>query len=170
LRGTKTTGAGLRNLAGMPLREFSVPDNDSVTDETAAMIAKQFPDLTYLCLHGSGVTNKGLVHVATLSHLKRLSLNKVAGITDCANLVGADARTLEELYLDCDSVDDKGIRALPKLEHLKNLSMDRTNVSDDGIIYLKQCSSLKSLNVKHTQITQKGIAELFALKIQSFAH
>ena len=108
---------------------------DEVTDATLSELAELAPQLTWLNLATTKVTDEGLAQLAPLTKLTSLHLEKT-GITDA------------------------GLAHLSGLENLQYLNLYGTQVSDAGLAHLKDLKQLRRLYVWQTQVTQEGAASL----------
>ena len=93
------------------------------------------PQLAWLDVSKTQITDAGLADVAQLPNLTRLHLEKT-GITDA------------------------GIPHIAKLGKLEYLNLYGTKVSDAGIAQLKELKNLKKLFIWQTEVTDKGAADL----------
>ena len=93
------------------------------------------PQLAWLDVSKTQITDAGLAHIGKLTNLTRLHLEKT-GITDA------------------------GLPHIAKLEKLEYLNLYGTKVSDAGIANLKGLKNLKKLFLWQTAVTDKGAADL----------
>lgn len=93
------------------------------------------PQLAWLDVSKTQITDAGLADIAQLPNLTRLHLEKT-GITDA------------------------GIPHIAKLGKLEYLNLYGTKVSDAGIAQLKELKNLKKLFIWQTEVTDKGAADL----------
>ncbi|MCC6793724.1 MAG: DUF1553 domain-containing protein [Candidatus Hydrogenedentes bacterium] len=108
---------------------------DKVNDEALAKLAALAPQVTWLNLAGTKVTDAGLAQVANLKKITRLHLERT-------------------------EVTDAGIANLAGLENLQYLNVYGTKVSDASIDALQKMASLKKLYVWNSQITKEGADKL----------
>lgn len=112
---------------------------DKVNDEALAKLVALAPQITWLNVAGTKITDAGLQQIANLKKLTRLHLER----TD---------------------VTDAGIPALASLENLQYLNLYGTKVSDASIDVISKMKSLKKLYVWNSQITKDGAAKLTAVR------
>ncbi|MCC6153271.1 MAG: hypothetical protein IT367_05905, partial [Candidatus Hydrogenedentes bacterium] len=108
---------------------------DKVNDEALAKLVALAPQVTWLNLAGTKVTDAGLAQVASLTKLTRLHLERT-------------------------EVTDAGIANLAALANLQYLNVYGTKVSDASIDALQKMASLKKLYVWNSQITKEGAEKL----------
>jgi len=77
-------------------------------------LAHRAPNLQFLYLGGTKITNAGLTHVAELKKLILLSLNA------------------------CQEISDEGLKNLYRCNSLKNLKLRGTGVTQGGVTELKK--------------------------------
>lgn len=118
---------------------------DKVNDETVAKLAALAPQITWLNLAGTKVTDSGLQHVANLKKLTRLHLERT-------------------------EITDAGIANLAALENLQYLNLYGTKVSDASVDALQKMSSLKKLYVWNSQITKEGADKLKAARADLYVN
>lgn len=104
-------------------------------DEQLAELAAVGPALHWLDLGETGVTDAGLVHLATMRELRRLQLDRTA-------------------------VTDDGLSALAPLTRLESLNLFGTSITDTGIDGLKALPRLRRLHLWQTQVTPEAADRL----------
>jgi hypothetical protein len=112
---------------------------DKVNDEALAKLVALAPQITWLNLAGTKVTDAGLQQVANLTKLTRLHLERT-------------------------EITDAGIASLKALDNLQYLNLYGTKVGDASIDALANIKSLKKLYVWNSQITKDGAAKLTAAR------
>lgn len=100
-------------------------------DALCKRLAK-LPQLRFLKLAGSQVTDAGLARLAGLRKLEALNCNG-AQITDAGLAHLAGMPRLWQLMLSDTQVSDYGMAHLMKLSHLRWLAVEHTRVSEAGI-------------------------------------
>jgi hypothetical protein len=93
------------------------------------------PQLTWLDLSGTAITDRAFATVARLPNLTRLHLDRTA-------------------------VTDEGLAHLRPLRQLEYLNLYGTKVTDAGLVHLAGLAHLRSLYVWRTRVTAEGIARL----------
>jgi len=108
VRDANVTDAGLKHLAGLPIKQLALTRFD-VAGPGLADLAR-ISSLEYLSLSDTDVTDDDLRHLARIASLRRLNLID-CNITD-AGLKHLSGLPLETLSLDRTSVTDRGADAL----------------------------------------------------------
>lgn len=105
-------------------------------DAELAKLAPLAPNVRWLDLGGTRVTDAGLVHVAAMKNLTKLHLERSA-------------------------IGDAGLAELAGLEQLEYLNLYGTSVSDEGLASLKPLSKLRQLYLWQTKVSSNA-AKTFA--------
>jgi uncharacterized membrane protein len=108
-----------------------------IDDEAVAALAGLAPQIAWLDLGATRVSDRGLETVARLPHLTRVELQRT-------------------------EVGDAGLAHLGKLEHLEHLNLYGTRVTDAGLSHLSGLKRLRSLHVWQTAVTDAGVERLSA--------
>ena len=149
----------------------------SLTKQTLSM----FCGLKYLDLHGTQVTDAGLVHLRKLKRLKTLDLS-FTKITDAGLVHLKWNMNLNALDLNNTKITDAGLVHLKRIMYqyharcgndlqngkwmwmervnLKSLDLSRTQVTDAGLEHLKGLTKLVSLTLLNTKVTSAGVQDL----------
>lgn len=98
-------------------------------------ILKDVPNLVWLHLGGTDVTDEGLPHLAGLASLTRLHLERT-------------------------KVSDAGLANLKDLQNLAYLNLYQTGISDAGLAHLEGLKGLKNLYLWQTKVTKAGVEKL----------
>ena len=106
-------------------------------DEQLRAVAALAPQVTWLGLAGTAVTDQGLATIGTLPHLTRLRLERT-------------------------TVTDAGLPHLAALDRLEYLNLYGTHVTDAGLEHLKPLASLRHLYLWQTGVTVAGVERLRA--------
>jgi uncharacterized membrane protein len=106
-----------------------------IGDAALAPLKGIAPQVVWLDLGGTKVTDTGLAAVASLTNLTRLHLQRT-------------------------TIGDRGLAHLSKLPRLEYLNVYGTKVSDEGLKALSSMKTLRSLYVWQTGVTAEGIAAL----------
>jgi hypothetical protein len=131
-------------------------------DDVDAMHLQELPNLEWLLLGHTQITDNGLAHMKGMTQLKALSLDGTK-ITD-DGLVHLEKMTqLEELWLEGTQITDKGLAHLDGMTNLEALSLDGTQISDNGLAHLENMTKLELLSLGRTQISDSGLAHLEGL-------
>ncbi len=100
-----------------------------------AELAAVGPVLQWLDLGETGVTDAGMVHLASMRELRRLQLDRTA-------------------------VTDSGLPALAPLMKLESLNLFGTDVTDTGVGALRVLPRLRRLHLWQTQVTPEAASKL----------
>ncbi len=138
-----------------------------------------------VCLAGSLINDRQLVHLTKLDKLKRLNLDDTkisdAGIQYITKLHSIETLLLNNtritdktlsviqnhlnitcLELDGTAVTDSGLKYIAKLQNLEELSLRDTDIGDEGVSYLTEIPVLKKVQLDGTLITENALYELAA--------
>ncbi len=126
-----------------------------------APLAK-LPELEWIGLHASDITEADLDYLKGLTKLNRLglvnthlnddSLKRLEGIT-----------TLQMLYLAENPITDAGLDHLQRMTKLTELDLGETKITDAGLERLTAFKDLQILRLAHLSITEAGLKRLKAL-------
>jgi hypothetical protein len=136
--------------------EFRKPE--LIGDDEAQWLA-DLPDLKRLWLHGTRVTDAGMVHLRDLCELEDLVLYDTR-VTDEGFRHLRDLRKLTHLNMHGLPVGDGAFSHLAQLTNLKTLHASYTKVTDEGLATLANHTQLEVLDLSRTQITENGLAHL----------
>jgi hypothetical protein len=127
------TGVGVTPLAdGTPfLRVHATTVAGTFGDAQVDDLLPLAPQVTWLSLSGTGVTDEGLARLAQFSHLTRLHLDRT-GVGDAGLAHLARLERLEYLNLYGTSVTDEGLQQLAGLQQLRTVYLWQTKVTPDG--------------------------------------
>ena len=98
---------------------------------------KDIPNLVWLNLRGTKISDEGL---------KNLS----------------DLKTLTRLHLEKTAITDAGLAHLANLENLEYLNLYGTKITDAGLDHLKNLKKLKKIYVWQTEVSKEGAEQLTA--------
>jgi hypothetical protein len=131
----------------------------NVNDAELEHIINDLPQLRFLDLPGTEVTDAGLERLGKLSGLQSLILSDTQ-ITDAGLQHLSQMPQLKDLCLGGTKVTDAGLGSLRVLTRLDSLDLDRTQVTDAGIDQLKGLVQLDTLNLAKTKVTDAGVKKL----------
>jgi uncharacterized protein (TIGR02996 family) len=129
------------------------------------------------------LTDAGLIHLAALTQLRKLSANLTEvtgrgleslaalprlqildlggpGITDRELVHLAGLTQLQALHLDQTPLTDEGLQHLPGLGQLRELDLSYTRVRGAGLKHLTRLGQLHKLSLKQTEVTGAGLPHL----------
>ena len=152
---TGLTDAGMRYLGEIhSLKNLSVRGT-AITDQGVKAICGL--GLRSLFVSGTAVTDQSLKEISSIHQLQRLSMRS------CRKIRGGGLQYLTSLptlqYLDVENcrLNEAGISALGKLEHLIALEFGYTNVTTGSVATLSQVRSLEYLNLNGSAVDPEWI-------------
>lgn len=135
------TSADLGEELGVALTPLSSQDpwlqcNASIagtnfSDAELVKLSKLGPNLRWLDLAGTAVTDAGLTQLASMPNLTRLHLERT-GVTDAGLAQLSTLSDLEYLNLYGTAITDSGLDSIQTLPKLKQIYVWQTKVSPDG--------------------------------------
>lgn len=162
----KLEAAGAQVLGlfdGSPLLRvtFAYADETAGNDEVA-LLTDVAPQVVWLNLARSEVTDAGTAPLATLDNLMHLHL-ELTGVGDEAVAHLAGLEKLEYLNLYGTKVTDEGLKQLAALKNLKRLYLWQTPVSYDAAMALQEATDGLEVNLgwNHPEVARRRLtAEL----------
>lgn len=126
--------------------------------EKGLLALKELPHLRRLVLSKSGMTAARVTAVGQCAELRDLRLPN-AGLSDAALAGLKPLARLEALDLsDNPRITDKGMASVQALERLRALYLSTTGITDAGLMELKPLDGLRTLYVSGTKVTADGAA------------
>jgi len=152
------------NLRYVDLEE--IPDIETILsvsgDRRHLSLLKRFPNLVAVKLSGSDLCDSDLVHLASLTNLRKLDLWKTQ-ITDAGLKHLAGLRDLRWLDLSFTEITDSGFAQLEGLTKLRHLWLAGTGITDKSLTYISSFVNMRNLALGVTRITNKGIKHICVL-------
>jgi Leucine Rich Repeat (LRR) protein len=105
------------------------------TDIDVARLADRFPEIEWLHLEDTEITDRSVDDLCRFDHLRMVVLSQT-------------------------SISDQGLERLGHLRDLKELKLSQTQISDKGLRYLKNMPSLRALDLTDTKVTRKAVRKL----------
>lgn len=133
-----------------------------VTDATLASLADGLPELRFLSLADTQVTDAGLAQVARLTHLQELHLDNTP-VTDTGVAQLAPLTELRILDFKGTRVTDAGLAIVRRFPHLQALYLTRAPITDAGLAHVATLTDLRTLILWDTPITDAGLTHLTPL-------
>jgi len=130
-----------------------------ITDEDVRIIIEHAPDMLFINLAATNITDDCLDELRYASQLKSLVVGRT-GITDSSLRYIARLKGLEYLSLDSTQITDAGLAYVRDMTDLTDLDLRRTCVTDKGLKSLRELPHLEHLEVYGTAVTQDGVREL----------
>ena len=111
------------------------------------------------------ITDATLVYLDAFPHLQQLDLGHTkklqqATITDAGLIHVAPLKELRRLSLTSTPVTDHGLAQLQGLTHLESLNLEGTKVTDAGLKQLKSLTHLQRLKLAGSKVTDAGVEKL----------
>ena len=106
-------------------------------------------------LSGTELTDEGLVHLTYLPDLRWLNLRGTK-VTDAGMATLAQCAGLTRLHLEKTGVGDAGLEQLKSLPELEYLNLYGTPVTDGGLAHLAEIKTLKKLYLWQSQVRPRG--------------
>lgn len=153
--------ADARNLAQVPELDYLNLDRSSVTDAGMEFVGR-VTHLRALTLSGTRISDDGLHRLTGLSDLEFLSLNE--RITDDGLWHVGQMRELRTLWIGWTEITDEGISHVCSLPHLEELWLQNTRITDAALEKICNLDNLESLVLDGTEISDDGLFVLARLK------
>lgn len=138
--------------------ELGAESGDEELAELVRIGLGSLPHLHEIRLRNSRVSDDGLMILASLPNLRRLTVSRVttdAGLAHVERLLG-----LQHLDLSETRITGQGLHHASRLPELLFLSLRQTRVSDDDLQALQSFPELICLDLSETQITDAGLVHL----------
>ncbi|MGQ9771735.1 MAG: leucine-rich repeat domain-containing protein [Thermogutta sp.] len=145
------------SVEGLP--DFGIIDQGiPVTDDVLGAVGK-LPELHWLVLCNTKITDRGLENLEGLKHLRWLWLNDTA-ITDQGLFSLARLVALEKIWLDNTCIRGPGLKAFQGLPRLRWLSLRNTSVDDSALELLRPLTQLEGLAPQGTRCSFAAVLKL----------
>jgi hypothetical protein len=108
------------------------------------------------------IDDDDLANIPRDSRIKRLTVIAMP-VTDRGLLALPSLEHLEWFDASGTAVTDKGIAKLAEASRLKNLGLEHTRVTDASLPMIGKLAALESLDLSNTWVTDEGVAHLAAL-------
>lgn len=105
------------------------------TDVDVARLADRCPEIEWLHLEDTEVTDRGVDDLCRFHHLRMVTLSQT-------------------------SISNQGLERLGHLPNLEELKLSETQISNKGLRYLKNMPSLRVLDLSDTKVTRKAVRKL----------
>ena len=117
----------------------------------------------YVGLSNTKVADAALAELRALKQLRSLNLHGT-GIGDAGLNHLAGQTSLQELFLGGTKITDKGLSTIGGLKALRTLNLSKTAIGDEGLKQLAALKDLRILNLASTKATDAGLKELSNLE------
>ena len=146
-------GGADRTVVGVDLTDLAVTDAD------VHALSHRVPQLQWITLTNTPVTDACLAHLKHMPNLRCLTLMRTHISDDGLEHV-AQMDNLEDLSLCGTQLTDVGLERLSGMRHLRYLDLHDTAITDSGLAALEQMDGLEVLNVDATNVTRPGVERL----------
>jgi len=170
--GGSFTDAHLAQLKGAKaLRALNLDSNPFITDASLAHLAN-VPQLEYLNLHHTNITDAGIKHLRPLKSLKELHLQVNSGpnipwLGLATADVLAELKRLERVDLSIVAKPDQFLEKISGLENLRSLGLggisDTGFITDAGVKQVVKFKNLERLTLGETELTDAAADSLAQL-------
>jgi hypothetical protein len=113
----------------------------TTADDDDIKLLLELPELTWLELYETAITNKALEDIGKM-------------------------KRLEFLWLDKTAISDEGISHLSNLQSLKELVLQYVPITDAAMPQIAKLRGLRSLGMGQTQITDQGVQQVVGLPLE----
>jgi len=164
-RSTAVTDDGIERLAaGKSLTALLLQDF-AITDAAGPALGRIGTLESLEIFRCQGLGSDGVLALAPLEKLGRLTLRDLPEMGDAGLAVLADLTSLERLTLhELASVGDEGLRHLAAVKGLEVLDIwSLPKMTDATIDVIAALPALKELSIRETGVTDAGLAKLAAL-------
>jgi hypothetical protein len=169
-RSSVVTDAGLAGLAESPALESLLIQDFAISDASGPHLAALGGLTSLEIFRCQGFGNAGVLALAPLKKLRRLTLRDLPEVDDAALAVLADLPKLERLYLhELASVGDEGLRHLAAAKSLAVLDIwSLPGMTDASTAVIAVLPNLKELSIREVGVTEQSLAAFAAMpKLQS---
>lgn len=163
LKKSQASDDKLKHLADLKqVDTFFVWDADKITDQGLQHLRK-YRKLENVHISNGHITSKGITWLTNSNSLKKLSLQGNGFSNDIIDVV-ARFKKLETLWvgLGDNTIDDKGLKELPKIKSLKTLGIQANLGTDAGLKALYQLPKLERIYISGASISKDEIEKLKA--------
>lgn len=154
----------MSKLSKLPSLEELNLDSCLIGDWAMAHLADNdvVPNLTCLDLSDTQLSDAGMVHIAKLKNLRRLTLF-YCNITNRGLSFVAQLSQLEVLNIDSRDISDDGLRPLKDLKSLRSLDIFSGRITNYGCTFISSIPSLECLDLCAGGIGDAGCQSLARL-------
>ena len=158
----KIGNAQLDSLLQLPNLEWLALSGTAITDERLEQVAA-LPRLSRVWLSRTQITDQGMKSLSRCETLTHLAIEATAtsdvGLAHIAQLPNLRFLSLGSPYISSD-----GLRRLSKTDSLQELYLDRLPVDERVLSSFEHLTQLRILSLKMTPVTDQGIQRLAGLK------
>jgi hypothetical protein len=164
-RSTVVTDDGLAELAAAPALDSLLAQDFAITNASGPHLAamKNLTSLEIFRCQGFGT--EGVLALAPLDKLARLTLRDLPEVGDAGLAVLADLPALKRLYLhELASVGDAGLTHLVAAKNLEVLDIwSVPKMTDATVAVIAKLPNLKELSIRETGCTEQALEKLAAI-------
>jgi internalin A len=141
------------HITGVNLRGTWVEDTD-------LRRLTELPDLTYLDLSLTHITDQGMQEIKNLSNITELSLYFAEYVTDEGLAAVKDWKKLRRLNLHGTKIGDTALEHISGIASLESLNVGATLMTDVGLERLTMLSKLRELTMGGNELGDAGLQAL----------
>jgi serine/threonine protein kinase len=156
------TGRELGYLNNLPDLDYLSLKGTPITDAGLKGNLQGLPNLTQLELGGTRITDEALACLARLPKLHSLWLEQTRVGDEAMTRYVKDVDGMKRIYLNHTQITDAGLEPLLHISDLWELSLSHTTISDAGLLHLQAMKSLRGISLESTRITRDGLSKLRA--------
>lgn len=119
--------------------------------------------VVYYRISSDKISDDDLANLRRFSHLEIIQILGAPRITDKGLIHLATIPTLWSLDLEDTQITNHGLRELRRLPNLETLGITSDQITDQGLVHLKELAQLESL-VLECPVTDAGMQQLTSLK------
>jgi hypothetical protein len=164
-RSSVVTDEGLAELATSPALESLLAQDFAITNASGGHLAALAKLRSLEIFRCQGFGGAGVLALAPLKKLARLTLRDLPEVDDAALAVAADLPALERLSLhELASVGDDGLRHLASARGLKVLDIwSIPQMTDASVQVIASLANLEELSIRDTGVTERSLPALAAM-------
>lgn len=117
------------------------------------------PDLEFLAVRGTSVSDVGLEHISSLSKLKVLCIDGTRISASGIGVLGK-CRSLEVLDVSDTGMTDDSMKVFAELPKLTSIFLSGTKITDTGLRTVVMSRSIKSITVTNTLVSKAAVEEI----------
>jgi Leucine-rich repeat (LRR) protein len=140
-------------ITGVDLRSSWVTDTD-------LRELLKLPDLSYLDLSLTRITDQGMLEIKNLPRIVELNLYFAEQVTDEGLSVIKNWKKLKRLNIHGTKISDTTLEHIAGITTLESLDAGSANITDVGIERMTSLTNLKELTIGGNKITDSGLQPL----------
>jgi Leucine rich repeat len=132
--------------------------SDSDADDQVLSALEKTPNLIWLDLHSTSITDEGTIAFRNMGKLRTLILSETK-VTDVSMTALEHLSSLERLELRRTCIGDKGVERMAGLKNLRRLILADTQVTPACLATLAKLPNLDQLDVSGTAIKEADLEQ-----------